>query len=599
MPQRTTYPAGNQLLVSAAAASALPAAAVGGTANAITGTFTPPITPLADSAIVLVRATGANTIANPTFNADGSGAVTITRYGGQALVVGDIVGVGHELALVYSQTANRWELLNPGGVFEEGAIHGRGLVPDPGATPGTSKFLREDATWATVPASPTNSFFINAAAEFGVSTTGDQATNIQNALNAASTTSGRGTVVLPSGLITIGSGIAIPAGISLIGQGKYATNLEMTGTTVGAMIDCSAGSGIQVRDMGVTVLTGHSVGIGIYFNGNQQTECLVDNINLDSTIGLGTITNGIAFGGSVGGYFNRVSRSRIKSCSNGVGIFGTAGLEALLSELNISTCAVGVVASANSGYFSMVKVECLSCTNLGIQTQDCNFEAVNCLVDNSTNNNWQSVFTTTTGMPITGWYLRIIGCRGSFAGGRGMEILNNNAAGGVILNCNLVGCDFYDNGSYGLTITAPNTPANTRAKVTGCIAGRNATAGAADGMYFNNVDLMLSGSGGFNTQNGGDGILIDVGCTGRSVGNIGSGNTGQNVNVAATSGVLSLNDRSTNTRTVAQLPAAATVGANSRAYVTDANAVTFSTVVAGLGVNTVPVYSDGTNWRIG
>ena len=29
-----------------------------------------------------------------------------------------------------------------------GAIHARGTVPDPGAVPGTSKFLREDATWA-------------------------------------------------------------------------------------------------------------------------------------------------------------------------------------------------------------------------------------------------------------------------------------------------------------------------------------------------------------------------------------------------------------------------------------------------------------------
>src|SRR5690606_12704785 len=32
-----------------------------------------------------------------------------------------------------------------------GASHTAGLVPDPGATPGSSKFLREDATWATPP----------------------------------------------------------------------------------------------------------------------------------------------------------------------------------------------------------------------------------------------------------------------------------------------------------------------------------------------------------------------------------------------------------------------------------------------------------------
>jgi hypothetical protein len=36
-----------------------------------------------------------------------------------------------------------------------------------------------------------------------------------------------------------------------------------------------------------------------------------------------------------------------------------------------------------------------------------------------------------------------------------------------------------------------------------------------------------------------------------------------------------------------------------RAFVSDANATTFGTVAAGGGANAVPVYSDGTNWRIG
>lgn len=51
--------------------------------------------------------------------------------------------------------------------------------------------------------------------------------------------------------------------------------------------------------------------------------------------------------------------------------------------------------------------------------------------------------------------------------------------------------------------------------------------------------------------------------------------------------------------TVATLPAAATAGAGARAFVTDANATTFASIVAGGGANGVPVYSDGTNWRIG
>lgn len=49
--------------------------------------------------------------------------------------------------------------------------------------------------------------------------------------------------------------------------------------------------------------------------------------------------------------------------------------------------------------------------------------------------------------------------------------------------------------------------------------------------------------------------------------------------------------------TVAGLPAAHVKGA--RSFVTDATATTFASVVAGGGANNVPVYDDGTSWRIG
>jgi hypothetical protein len=51
--------------------------------------------------------------------------------------------------------------------------------------------------------------------------------------------------------------------------------------------------------------------------------------------------------------------------------------------------------------------------------------------------------------------------------------------------------------------------------------------------------------------------------------------------------------------TVALLPAASSVFLGQRRLVTDANASTFYSVVAGGGSIKVPVYSDGTNWRIG
>lgn len=50
---------------------------------------------------------------------------------------------------------------------------------------------------------------------------------------------------------------------------------------------------------------------------------------------------------------------------------------------------------------------------------------------------------------------------------------------------------------------------------------------------------------------------------------------------------------------VSALPSASTAGEGARYFVTDATATTFASVVAGGGSNNVPVYSDGTNWRIG
>lgn len=51
--------------------------------------------------------------------------------------------------------------------------------------------------------------------------------------------------------------------------------------------------------------------------------------------------------------------------------------------------------------------------------------------------------------------------------------------------------------------------------------------------------------------------------------------------------------------TVATLPAAGTARKGYRAFVSDANSTTFASTVAGGGSNNVPVYSDGSAWKIG
>lgn len=93
--------------------STIPWADAGGSADALTGNYTPDVTTLADGMRLRLRAASANTTTTPTFSPDGLTARTIVKYNGQALVAGDIAGDGHELFLVYDLANTRWTLLNP------------------------------------------------------------------------------------------------------------------------------------------------------------------------------------------------------------------------------------------------------------------------------------------------------------------------------------------------------------------------------------------------------------------------------------------------------------------------------------------------------
>ena len=99
-------------------------------------------------------------------------------------------------------------------------------------------------------------------------------------------------------------------------------------------------------------------------------------------------------------------------------------------------------------------------------------------------------------------------------------------------------------------------------------------------------------------------------------GNLGLGNTApadrlavtgnvyvsNNVTAAGTvSGNVALSSTYVKTQAVAfaSLPSAATAGAGARSFITDSNDITFAANAAGGGSNAVPVFSDGTVWKIG
>lgn len=94
------------------AGSTFPIAAAGGTADAITATYSPALT-LADQTLCALVASAANATTTPTFSPNSLSAKTITKRGGVALLPGDIPNALAVIFLEYNIAHTRWELLNP------------------------------------------------------------------------------------------------------------------------------------------------------------------------------------------------------------------------------------------------------------------------------------------------------------------------------------------------------------------------------------------------------------------------------------------------------------------------------------------------------
>lgn len=127
-------------------AGSVPVAAAGGTANALTADFTPDLT-LTDKTVCIVIAASANSSTTPTFAPDGLTARTITRQGGQALLVGDITGAGHALLFEYNLANTRWELMNPGKVRAANDIVGS--VPEANGGTNQTAYAQGDILYAS------------------------------------------------------------------------------------------------------------------------------------------------------------------------------------------------------------------------------------------------------------------------------------------------------------------------------------------------------------------------------------------------------------------------------------------------------------------
>lgn len=112
---QTLYRDNGSSWVQVAAATTIvnfPTIAAGGTADAITATYSPAIA-LVDQQLCAFVATAANATTTPTFAPNALTAHTITKQGGVALLAGDIPGNLASCLLQYNLANTRWELLNP------------------------------------------------------------------------------------------------------------------------------------------------------------------------------------------------------------------------------------------------------------------------------------------------------------------------------------------------------------------------------------------------------------------------------------------------------------------------------------------------------
>ena len=201
---------------------------------------------------------------------------------------------------------------------------------------------------------------------------------------------------------------------------------------------------------------------------------------------------------------------------------------------------------------------------------------------------------------------------------------NNTAAGYNALTSNTDGIQNVAVGSQALDA---NTGGDYNVAVGYDALSAATTVNYNTGVGYRALNATVTGAG--NTAVGSDALLLTTGANNTAVGyaagnslTTGSNNTvigyDADVSSATVSNEITLGNSSVTslrvpgltltagakwinngTQTVAALVAAGTAGAGARAVVTDANATTFHAIVAGGGANVVPVFSDGTNWRIG
>ena len=404
-----------------------------------------------------------------------------------------------------------------------------------------------------------------------------------------------GSPVTGTGTLAIGlSGTPLPianggtgqttftAGQVLYGNGtsglSTSANMTFSGTALTLANDASI-SGLNVGKGAGAVATNTAVGYQALFantTGIQNTASGASALQNNTTGNYNTASGLSALQNNTTGIYN-TANGVYALFSNTTGNYNTAsGASALQNNTTgIQNTASGASALQNNttGNYN---------TASGLSALQANTTA-----SQNTAVGYQAGYSNTTGTTLDAFGYQVL-----YANTTGTY---NAAFGALSLTANTTG---NLNSAYGPASLATNTTGSNNAAFGSSALRLNTTASNNTAVGYQAGYSNTTGAG--NTFVGYTaGTAVTSGSNLTVIGNTAAASSATATNEVTIGNSSVIVTRLGGTTVVESLPSAATVGAGARAFVTNALAPAFGATVAGGGAVPVPVYSDGTNWKVG
>ena len=430
-----------------------------------------------------------------------------------------------------------------------------------------------------------------------------------------------------------------------IGSGNTLSNIQganISGVVANATVAATVTSNAQPNITSVGVLTSLSV-TGNITTGNLSTS---GNVTANLFVGTfqGNITGNLTVPGSntqviynANGNAGASSGFIFNAATNAISVAGNATLGNVLTAGIVSSTGnaihgnilTGGVVSATgniTGNYILGNGALLtgitasgSGSNISNGTSNITVTGANANITVGVSGTGNVVVFAPTGEYVTGLIsatgnvyaagLVSTGGAGSISGTGNIYGGNLISAGTITATGNIAGNYFVGNGSLltGISAGSGNSISNgtsnvsiaSSSNVTIAVTGNTVATFASTGIY--SLGLISAtgnvyGNAFISSGNGAGSISGTGNITGGNLFSTGVISTAGNIYGG---NIINAGLAQNRIYTVATLPAAATAGSGSRAFVSDSTLTTFYSNVVGSGGNSVPVFSDGTSWRIG